>query len=170
MDDLSSCSCNGLKSFPRRQDSAACDAVVNAFKSIPSSPTLRKGVVLLLPRSLSRRLRRNEDCSVNFTRTNLCRPTKPPPPEPKPQSQSPEFQQVPEAVEVKVTVTVGESEFSLSSQSSSRNAVVLVKTTSLGKDKVSERVGGEVGEDSASMARPTTPTTTTCSPQNDKVR
>ncbi|KAB2632636.1 hypothetical protein D8674_028883 [Pyrus ussuriensis x Pyrus communis] len=104
MDDLSSCSSNGFKSFPRRQcctttvrflldidlkssslskppthehpskitppnpvlrrsrsrAAAACYAVINAFKSLPSSPTLRKGVVLHLPRSLSRRLRRNK--------------------------------------------------------------------------------------------------------------
>ncbi|XP_068319080.1 uncharacterized protein [Pyrus communis] len=236
MDDLSSCSSNGFKSFPRRQcctttvrflldiefkssssssqlsthkypskitpqkpvlhrsrsrAAAACDAVINAVKSIPSSPSVRRGVVLLLPKSLSRRLRRKrfwkkqskeEKKEENdIGRWRLVREFLHDEPPSSDQNTT---------TTAKTAVTVSrhststrssgndsnssrsnswaESEFTLSLQSSGGNDGVDVKTTSLVKDKVSEKVGGEVGEDSVSMAWPTTTTTTTSSPQNDK--
>ncbi|KAM1050447.1 hypothetical protein ACFX13_032911 [Malus domestica] len=239
MDDLSSCSSNGFKSFPRRQfctttvrflldiefkssssssqlsthkypsritsqkpvlhrsrsrAAAACDAFINAVKSLPSPPSVRRGVVLLLPKSLSRRLRRKrfwkkqskeekkEENDIGRWRlfSEFLHD------EPPPSDQN-------TTTTAKTVVTVSrhststrsrgsdgnssssnswaESEFTLSSQSSGGNDGVDVKTTNLVKDKVSEKVGGEVGEgevgeDSVSMAWPTT--TTSCSPQNDK--
>ncbi|TQE12611.1 hypothetical protein C1H46_001823 [Malus baccata] len=234
MDDLSSCSSNGFKSFPRHQcctttvrflldiefkssssssqlsthkypskitsqkpvlhrsrfrAAAACDAFINAVKSLPSSPSVRRGVVFLLPKSLSRRLRRKKFWKKqskeekkeenDIGRWRLFREFLHDEPPPSDQNTT---------TTAKTVVTVSrhststrsrgsdgnssssnswaESEFTLSSQSSGGNDGVDVKTTSLVKDKVSEKVGGEVGEDSVSMAWPTT--TTSCSPQNDK--
>lgn len=230
MDDLSSCSSNGFKSFPRRhccttnvrflldvdlksscqpsirkinqqtpklnrsrsRASAACDAVIKAVKSLPfhsvkhPSPSLRKGV-LLIPRSLSRRLRRKsfwrkqskEEKQAEKKDNGRLRLFR-------------EFLQEKSAPSDQTTATTaitgsrlststrssesktdshgnsncnswGESEFTLGSESSSGNDVVQGERTSSVKNKVSERVG----EDSVSIERPTT---TTCSPQNAKVR
>ncbi|PQQ14278.1 uncharacterized protein Pyn_19588 [Prunus yedoensis var. nudiflora] len=230
MDDLSSCSSNGFKSFPRRhcctttvrflldmdlksscqpsirkinqqtpklnrsrsRASAACDAVINAVKILPfhsvkhPSPSVRKGV-LLLPRSLSRRLRRKsfwrkqskEEKQAEKKDNGRLRLFR-------------EFLQEKSAPSDQTTATTaitgsrlststrssesktdshsnsncnswGESEFTLGSESSSGNDVMQGERTSSVKNKVSERVG----EDSVSIDRPTT-TTTTCSPQNAK--
>lgn len=221
MDDLSSCSSNGFKSFPRRhccttnvrflldmdlksscqpsirkinqqtpklnrsrsRASAACDAVINAVKSLPfysvkhPSPSLRKGVLLILRRKSFWRKQSKEQKQAEKKDNGRLRLFR-------------EFLQEKSAPSDQITTTTttaitgsrlstctrssesktdshsnswGESEFTLVSESSSGNDVVQGERTSSVKNKVSERVG----EDSVSIERPTT---TTCSPQNAKVR
>lgn len=228
VDDLSSCSSNGFKTFPRRQrcttirflldidlksSSApqlppsihnrqnqtqllrrsrsraaasttlsalqrASGAVINAVKnlqfhpvkssssaSVQSRSARKGGLVLLLPRSLSRRLWRQ-----SFRAKGLVKEVE----EEKEigrwrsfrefleEDDKPSDQTTTASTRSTDSKSWGESEFTVNCESLNENDVAEDLTEK--KKKVSGRVGATAGEDSIEL-----PSTTTCSPQNEKV-
>lgn len=233
VDDLSSCSSNGFKSFPRRQccttirflldidlkSSAtpqlppsihnrqnqtqllrrsrsrasasttlsalqrASGAFINAVKnlqfhpvkssssssaSVQSSSARKGGLVLLLPRSLSRRLWRQ-----SFRTKGLVKEVE----EEKDigrwrsfrefleEDDKPSDQTTTASTRSTDSKSWGESEFTVNSESSNENDAAEGETTLPEKKKVSGRVGATAGADSIELPF----STTTCSPQNEKV-
>lgn len=232
VDDLSTCSSNGFKTFPRRQCCTtirflldidlkssstpqlpplihnrqnqtqllrrsrsraaasttfsalqrASGVFINAVKnlqfhpvkssssssaSVQRSGSRKGGLVLLLPRSLSRRLWRQ-----SFRTKGLVKEIE----EEKDIGRWRSFREFLEEDDKPSDQTTtartrstdskswGESEFTVNSESSNENDAAEGKTNLPEKKKVSGKVGATAGEDSIEL-----PSTTTCAPQNEKV-